>query len=247
MDNCYLNISHTTANWINPDKNTYTNLKKLHIWRIKTINFISELKDFKLILEAAEIERFLKYKTETDRQTRIICRAVLRTLLGRYLTIDPKKIQFKLDHQKKPNLKSIDDENLHFNVSHSGDWILIAVSENPVGIDLEKINASFIYQNLLDFSFNADEQNDIQTSNFSHYNFYRLWTRKEALLKATGKGLIDELAFIPSLNGNHQNPIQLTGSVKSWHIKSFNIDENHVASTAFTPVKTVLKFFNFQL
>ncbi|RYE30625.1 MAG: 4'-phosphopantetheinyl transferase superfamily protein [Sphingobacteriaceae bacterium] len=179
----YLNFQEITANWINPDKNIYADLKKLHIWRIKTANFFSELNSFKLLLEAAEIES----------------------------------------------------------------WILIAISNNQIGIDLEQINASFTYQNLLDFSFNLDEKNYIQTSAFPHQSFYKLWTRKEALLKATGKGLIDELALIPSLNGNHQNPTQLTSSAESWQINSFKVDENHIASTAFIPVKTALQFFNFQL
>lgn len=247
MSNGHLYIQSITANWKTPEQRIYNNQTEIHIWRIKTSEFSSELDRFKLQLTSVETEKILRYKSASNQQTRITSRAVLKILLGRYLSVDPLEISFKSDQQKKPILNNFNPESLHFNVSHSGDWILIAIDTNPIGVDLEYTDASFTYQNLLDFSFNAEEKEHIQTSNLPHQNFYKLWTRKEALLKATGKGLIDELALIPSLDGNHLNPNHLTNSVESWKIISFNVDENHIASTAFIPVKTALQFFNFQL
>lgn len=247
MESSYLYIETTAANWTNPNNNIDIDSGKITIWRIKTADFLFKLDDFKAILDVVETAKFLRFKIEADQQTRIISRAILRILLGRYLNIDPEEIQFTLNHQKKPILKNSNAENLHFNVSHSGNWILIAVSTYPIGVDLEYIDTSFTYQNLLNFSFNIEEKNYIQTSKLPHQTFYQLWTRKEALLKATGKGLIDDLALIPSLDGICENPSHLTNSAENWQITSFNIDENHIGSAVFMPVKTALQFFNFQL
>ena len=247
MNNGYSHIQSTEAIWLNTDQNVFTSLNKICIWRIKTSDFLSESKSFMLILNLEETERIFRYKSATNRETRIISRAVLRILLGRYLSLDPIKIMFELDLQKKPVLKNASDKPIHFNVSHSGDWILIAISANPIGIDLERTDASFTYQNLLDFSFDIEEKSYILKSRFPVETFYQLWTRKEALLKATGKGLVDELDSIPSLDGLHQNPDQLINCSQSWEITSFNIDENHIGSAAFMPVKTALQFLNFQL
>ncbi|MGI4804011.1 MAG: 4'-phosphopantetheinyl transferase family protein [Janthinobacterium lividum] len=246
MERGRLYIQPTEADWTDANYNVYTELKINQIWRVKTATLLSKIDILQMLLDAEEIEKFSRYQQDA-RQIRIVCRAVLRILIGRYLSIEPKEIKLKLDHQKKPVLQNNHTKNIHFNVSHSGDWILIALSTNPIGVDLEQINASFTYQNLLDFSFSLKEKSYIQTSKVPVESFYKLWTRKEALLKATGKGLIDELASIPSLDGSHQNPSQLINSTESWQITSFSIDENHIGSAAFMPVKTALQFLNFQL
>ena len=247
MSNAYLYIQSTSANWVNPDQKTNAHLGENHLWRIKVSDFSAGSESFKLLLDAAELEKILRYKSIADQQTRIISRAVLKILLGRYLQVEPQEISFELNLQKKPILKNANFKPIHFNVSHSGDWILIGISSSPIGVDLEKADASFTYQNLLDFSFSLNEKKHIQAAENPQQTFYKLWTRKEAFLKATGKGLIDELNAVPSLDGVHQNPGELTGSIESWQITSFTLNENHICSAAFIPVKTVLHFFNFQL
>lgn len=247
MAESYLHVHTTKAIWADAAISSYFNLENIDVWRINITTLVPHLSDLQKLLDLQETEKTQRYRQEKDRQSRIIGRAVLKILLGRYLKAEPKEIRFQLDHNKKLLLQNILSENLYFNVSHSGDWILIAVSTNPIGVDAEQINTSFTYQNLLGFSFSLEEKNYIQAAAKPHQSFYKLWTRKEALLKATGKGLIDDLILVPGLDGVHQNPEHITGSAESWQITSFEIDENHLGSAAFMPVKTVLRFFNFQL
>lgn len=247
MAESYLHVQTTKAIWADAAISSYFNLENIDVWRINITTLVPHLSDLQKLLDLQETEKTQRYRQEKDRQSRIIGRAVLKILLGRYLKAEPKEIRFQLDHNKKLLLQNILSENLYFNVSHSGDWILIAVSTNPIGVDAEQINTSFTYQNLLGFSFSLEEKNYIQAAAKPHQSFYKLWTRKEALLKATGKGLIDDLILVPGLDGVHQNPEHITGSAESWQITSFEIDENHLGSAAFMPVKTVLRFFNFQL
>lgn len=247
MAESYLYVQTTKAVWADTATSSYFGSENIDVWRINMTTSVPHLSDLQKLLDLQETEKTQRYHQEKDRQSRIISRAVLRILLGRYLAAEPKEIRFQLDHNKKLLLQNTSSKNLHFNVSHSGDWILIAISTNPIGVDTEQINTSFTYQNLLDFGFSLEEKNYIQSAANSHQSFYKLWTRKEALLKATGKGLIDDLISVPSLNGIHQNPEHIIGSAESWQITSFEIDENHLGTAAFMPIKTALRFFNFQL
>lgn len=224
----------------------YTDFKPVAVWRIPVSSFTSNLDEFKSLFHARETEKINRYQQENDRNQRIISKAVLRILLGRYTGINPKEIRFQADQNKKPFIEN-SFFKLNFNVSHSGDWVLIVIADVPVGVDVEQMDASFTYQNILSLSFSQAEISFIKNSDFPRHTFYELWTRKECLLKATGKGLVDGLAMIPALNGVHPNPETIIGSAENWQINSFNVDENHVASVTFNPVKTALQFFNFQL
>ncbi|MEX8546960.1 MAG: 4'-phosphopantetheinyl transferase superfamily protein [Mucilaginibacter sp.] len=223
------------------------NPEKADIWRIKITDFIPYLAILQPLLLPQEIEKVFRYKQESDQHRSLIGKAVLRILLSNYLNVDPKAVQFKSAKNKKPELENNFGRNLHFNISHSGNWVLIAIAATEVGIDVEEMNASFTYQNLLSFSFNLQEIDFIEKSDLPYQTFYQLWTRKESLLKATGKGLVDELSLVPSLTGVHQNPTEIIGSAESWQVLSFPVDENYVGSVAFMPVKTVLAFFDFKL
>ena len=241
-------ISHLqNLKWENSALETVFNPNAIAIWRINITNFIPFLATLKPLLSTAETEKAARCQQETDQQRQIISKAVLRILLGRYLKVDPKLISFKTGKNKKPELENCFGRKLHFNISHSGDYILIAIAATEVGIDVEKMNASFTYQSLLSFSFNPQEIDFIESSNLPYQTFYQLWTRKESLLKATGKGLVDELSRVPALTGVQQNPTEIIGSTEKWQILSFPVDEKHVGSVAFMPVKTALAFFDFKL
>ncbi|RYE24598.1 MAG: 4'-phosphopantetheinyl transferase superfamily protein [Sphingobacteriaceae bacterium] len=238
--------NHNNIDWRAATTETYTSLNPITVWRIPVFSFIPNLNELKLMLSFQEIEKINRYQHKNDRNQRIISKAVLRILLGRYTGINPKEIRFQADQNKKlavnnPFLK------LNFNVSHSGDWVLIIIADVSVGIDVEQMDASFTWQNMLPLVFSRQEIDFIYHSTLPRQSFYELWTRKESLLKATGKGLTDDIALIPALNGIHPNPETISGSAENWQINSFYVDENHMASITFNPVKTALQFFNFQL
>lgn len=79
----------------------------------------------------------------------------------------------------------------HFSISHCKTGVAVAVSENPIGIDIEAIRV--FKTNLMRKTMNKDEQQCILTSNKPDIEFIRLWTKKEALLKLQGTGIIADL------------------------------------------------------
>jgi 4'-phosphopantetheinyl transferase len=115
----------------------------------------------------------------------------LRTALGMYLDRPPESLAFALGPGGKPELAGPAGRDVHFSLSHSGDRCAIAVSEEPVGIDVEEIRELPELEGIVRSRFAPDEAAEILTLSGEQRlrAFYRCWTRKEAYLKATGAGI----------------------------------------------------------
>lgn len=83
--------------------------------------------------------------------------------------------------------KPITDNNMHFNISHSGDYVLFALSDREIGCDIEK-SREIEPEKLGKIVFCENEMNAIKKSADKQQCFFDLWTRKESLLKCIGKG-----------------------------------------------------------
>ena len=82
----------------------------------------------------------------------------------------------------------------HFSISHCKRGIAVAVSENPIGIDIEVIRT--FNPDLMRKTMNEDEQLRITSSAIPEVEFIRFWTQKEALLKLQGTGIISDLHHV---------------------------------------------------
>jgi 4'-phosphopantetheinyl transferase len=200
------------------------------IYCIRIADFKTRLELLNACLDANEIKRAIGYKQEKDRQRFIVSRAMLRIILAKYLDKQPATVEFYTDENKKPHVKNTGTD-LHFNISHTDDFVVITVDNTPVGIDLEKINGTFVFENILEKIFTADEIKAIQDNDdHSRHMFYRLWTRKEALLKASGKGIDNDIPHIPSLDGVHHTSISQGGI---WDVHTFGLQDTYLCSVAF--------------
>lgn len=141
------------------------------------------------LLNDEERERANRYHFAIHRERFIAGRSYLREVLGAYLDCDPAAVSIAYDQFEKPYLAN--HPSIQFNVSHSEHLAVIAVTLNyAIGVDLEKQQTEFNealakrffspteYQILM--SLPADQQAPA---------FYRLWARKEAIVKAVGEGL----------------------------------------------------------
>lgn len=81
---------------------------------------------------------------------------------------------------------------VHFNLSHCANGVLCVVDNKPVGCDIEIIPSKLDFD-IINACFNSEEQEHIKTAKVPSIEFTSLWTKKEALLKLKGIGLIDEL------------------------------------------------------
>lgn len=180
--------------------------------------------DLKVFLDIQEQGRAAKYHKETDKNRFIICRSLLKFALARHTQSDINDIFIKLLNNKKPYLPK--HPNVFFNVSHSGDYAVLAISTSPIGIDIEHINLNYAFQETLPYVFNEDEIQFINNAEHKARAFYSLWTRKEAFVKALGKGIDDDFSKIPCLDGLHHLDAALIESSQHWQVHNFKIDNN---------------------
>ena len=216
----------------------------IHVWQIdinEHLPYIDKLLD---VLTPGEITRANKYLRSTDRDKFIISRSSLRYILSGYLKCAPATISFKLTKSNKPEIDCQPTSNIHFNLSDSADRVLVAVAAAPVGIDVELINPRFDYHAILNNNFSPDEAAYIDL-NDSFKRFFLLWTRKEAILKATGIGLTDHLKLIPSLDGQHVTEGALLSTTNNWQLNSFEINGDYIATVATNVLKNSLRFWEF--
>jgi len=231
-------------NWHNGNDCDFNIDGAVNVWQISITSNILAVNDFLELLSADERARASRYYQQKDRERFIISRGVLRVLLGWYLKISATEIVFEIGINKKPFVKSTDDTVLHYNTTHSGDYILIAIAALPVGVDAENMEPLFPYQEILEHSFNPDEIAYINQSDTSIETFYTLWTRKEALLKATAKGIDDNMKFVPCIDGKYNIESSLIGSNQNWFVSSFNINHSYIGSVA-TLIGDI-KFWTFE-
>ena len=141
----------------------------------------------------------------------------------------------------KPRLST--HQHLKFNISHSHEWIAIAIADDEVGIDLEWINPAFSYEELLENCLTCDETRAIRSSPFPVSEFYKLWTRKEAFLKGIGSGIDDNMNKLNCLDGSHIVSNQYFAIKENWHIGSFQVEEQYMVSVATANLRHNLSLF----
>lgn len=130
----------------------------------------------------------LRYRRESDRRQCVAAWLLLREALRREFGItEPPLLRY--DDRGKPRLAHY--PAIHFNLSHCSAAAACAVSDAPVGIDIETIQP--IDDDLLAHTMSAAEREAIAAAPSAAVEFTRLWTMKESLLKLTGEGLRDDM------------------------------------------------------
>ncbi len=171
-------------------KNLTLNNDEIHVWYFNFSCF-EEINKFKKLLSIDEKNKSQKFIFEKDKKEYTICRGVLRILLSKYLNIEPKKIMFNYNKYGKPSLNG-NRSNIKFNVSHSKDMCTIAINQNnDIGIDIEFINPKVDTDDIVkDFFSEYEIKNYFNIEKKERLKmFYKIWTRKESLIKAYGMGL----------------------------------------------------------
>lgn len=182
-------------------------------------------------LQPEEINRAQRFHREEDRNRYIHTKCIMRILTGRYTHQNPNEVCFISGINQKPEIKGNTD--WHINVSHSGSWIVATIGKRRVGIDVEEIKPAFTFQELLSSSFSEFEQQHIRAGSDPRFLFYKLWTRKEALVKATAKGLDDDFSRFSALDGLQTTQRQFIGAGGSWTVRSFMVAHNYPAAVAY--------------
>jgi 4'-phosphopantetheinyl transferase len=137
-------------------------------------------------LSEDEVARANRFRFDGDRVRWIRARSSLRMILSRYAGEDPGNLGFTYGKHGKPTLSPFTE--VQFNLSHAGDWAIVAVTESvPVGVDIERIRDNVDMAPLLQRLGETDLPASIPV-------LYSRWTRREAKTKAAGGALFDKPA-----------------------------------------------------
>lgn len=140
-------------------------------------------------LSTEDLARLDRYSNQAAGAMFLAARAALRLLLGQILATAPSEVQIATMEHGKPYLPAC--PQLFFNISHSRNIALIAIARHPVGIDVEFLRRPVDFAAVMRRFFSEDERYDWQLNSVPNPQaaFFRGWTRKEAILKATGEGI----------------------------------------------------------
>jgi 4'-phosphopantetheinyl transferase len=138
-----------------------------------------------------EQQRARSYRQAKHRHRFVARRSVLRGLLGAYLSCRPESLRFDVTPFGKPLLKEPNDARLAFNVSHTEGTALLAFAwDCMIGVDIERRTGNLDIRDVGRGVFSSIEQKAIDTAQADPAaTLFKIWTRKEALLKALGTGL----------------------------------------------------------
>jgi 4'-phosphopantetheinyl transferase len=179
---------------------------ELHVWIAYPDNAPAQhlIEQFLPLLNQEEQDRYRRFHFDHDRHTYLAAHALLRITLSRYAPCEPAQWRFTRGAQGKPEIEAkieakADLPALRFNLSHTKDMVACVVSLNSVcGVDVERIRpmkdmagiAETVFSNAEVSSLHALDEADRPDT------FFKIWTLKEAYIKAIGQGLAAPLKDI---------------------------------------------------
>ena len=139
------------------------------------------------LLSVEELAKADRLKKDPARLMSVVARGGLRVLLGAYTKQEPSRVVFKQQVGGKPMLES---GEISFNLAHSGDWVVWAfAASGGVGVDLEQRRADVVYSRVVRRYFHPVEQQALAEADDAVRLFFDMWAAKEALVKASGRGV----------------------------------------------------------
>ena len=170
---------------------------EIHLWRASLDQSVSQLHRLRQTLSSDERMRAERFRFEQDRKHFVAGRGILRMILGRYLNVEPDRMQFCYGKHGKPELSdALGKRNILFNMSDSEGLALYAFTRShEIGVDIESIREISEMDQIAQSFFSSGE-NAVFCSipnGKKKEAFFNCWTRKEAFIKAIGEGFSQPL------------------------------------------------------
>ncbi len=189
-------------------------------------SFLNEKEKLLSIIPAACAEKVLSYHHSADQQRHLLGELLSRYALYSETGLKPDK-PFTSGEKGKPHPDGYN--GIHFNISHSGEWVTVAISDKAVGVDIEKIRK--VPEGVAYRFFSEPEKQWLDTagndSEKAHI-FFTLWTLKESFLKALGKGLTKSLnSFTIYRDADGEYRLADDPEALGFHLFAFSFEEGY--------------------
>lgn len=161
----------------------------MEIYVVKILDISEEdLNELCLLIGTEKSYKVEKFINKRDKIRTLIGEILIRTIIIENLKIDNKYIRLNKNPYGKPYLKEY--PNFNFNISHSGDYVLCAIDDKPIGVDIEEIKHMEFKEIAKNFFTTKEFQYIVmEDSKFQLDRFYEIWTLKESYIKCCGRGL----------------------------------------------------------
>lgn len=224
-----------TEQWIKPPETLTLEANQVDIWRLSLELVPDSVKSDLSSLSAEEAEKADSFKFDKDKHRYIVSHTFVRNVLSRYLNVDPVTIEFDVNEYGKPSIK---DGGVEFNMSHSVDYVLMAVTNaGRIGIDIEQIRMGIASHVIVRQYFSPAEVEELQSlpNEEDRVNaFFVGWSRKEAYIKAHGLGLALPLESFDVSFTEKQPFLRATRpdaeEAKKWTLRTIEIDSAYKAA-----------------
>jgi 4'-phosphopantetheinyl transferase len=177
---------------------------EIHLW-LANYDEISDARlhaAYRELLTAEERAQEPRFYFERDRRRYLVTRALVRTVLSRYVpAVDPKAWVFGSNDYGRPEIANAEGAHLSFNISHTHSLIVLGVTTGrALGVDVENHRAREVSIDVANRYFAPDEVAELNTvpRDRQQYRFFEYWTFKESYIKARGMGLslpLDKFSF----------------------------------------------------
>ncbi|PGS41332.1 4-phosphopantetheinyl transferase [Bacillus cereus] len=228
---------------------------KIYVVNIENINEdMFNHYTYNSFLSEYTLSKARKFNNFKDTVRTTIGELLLRYLLEKHGCLNGLSATILRNLYGKPYLEDT-TPNLHFNISHSGEWVVCIIDNNPVGIDIEMI-CEIDVKNIISL-FHPFEANKINEAPDMINYFYNTWTVKESVLKLTGKGLslplksfyIEFLEDGPFVNCDSSFPddtnfhVKMYDFAKLYKLAVCSINKNFPSSVVKINVMDILDYF----
>jgi 4'-phosphopantetheinyl transferase len=198
-------------------------------------------------LSKTEKERACRFQFQNDRKRYTESHGFLRQVLAVYCNCQPVELEFDEGPYGKP-LLTFPEGLLEFNISHSGGCTLIGVTrQHACGVDIERLRQNVAITNIVSDWFSPEERRLIDSVPADHQiqTFFRIWTMKEAVVKAMGAGMSVPLNEVKIHNTSSQVVhVKCNGLEKSLWCSSLDLLPNFRSAVAIDGSEGYVRLLN---
>ncbi|WP_111289649.1 4'-phosphopantetheinyl transferase family protein [Bacillus safensis] len=195
----------------------------IQLQHLDEINARQQIDRLKLFVSSEKRAAADRFRFLIDARRTLLGEVFVRQMIHDMYEMPVDQIVFETEGNGKPVVRQL--PSFHFNLSHSGDWVVCAVDNAPVGIDIEEIKP--IDLAIAKRFFSADEYEDLlsQPAERQEAYFFHLWSMKEAFIKLTGKGLSYGLSsFTARLSEDGLATLTLPDHETPCFVQTYSID-----------------------
>ena len=225
-----------SSTWLAAPDSVTLDVGQVHVWRTCLDQDDDTVERFRQTLAPEELDRAARFRFERLQRHFIAGRGFLRDVLARYLPAKPEELRFSYNEYGKPSLA--DGQSLQFNMSHSHEVGLVAVTRAAaVGVDVEHIRADFASDEIARRFFSRLEVERFNSlpPDEQVAAFFRCWSRKEAYIKAIGKGLSQPLDGFDVTLAPSEPPALLRageGDPRTWSFSDIDVGPDYASALA---------------